>query len=253
MSSRFDAVFERSLRDPEGFWGEAAEAVSWCRRWDRVLDDTRAPFYRWFAGAEINTCYNAVDLHVETGRGAQPALLYDSPVTGRKARLTYAELRDATAHCAGALARLGVGRGDRVVIYMPMVPEAVVAMLACARLGAVHSVVFGGFASRELAGRIDDCAPKVVLSASCGVEPGRIVEYKPLLDGALELAPRLGLCRRIVDLVATGGTLRANGLVEVETIAEISSRLAVNRAALKTRPDEIGRWIDRFQDAARAG
>ena len=188
MSSRFDAVFERSLRDPEGFWGEAAEAVSWRRRWDRVLDDTRAPFYRWFAGAEINTCYNAVDLHVETGRGAQPALLYDSPVTGRKARLTYAELRDAAAHCAGALARLGVRRGDRVVIYMPMVPEAVVAMLACARLGAVHSVVFGGFASRELAGRIDDCAPKVVLSASCGIEPGRIVEYKPLLDGALELA-----------------------------------------------------------------
>ena len=188
MSSRFDAVFERSLRDPEGFWGEAAEAVSWHRRWDRVLDDRRAPFYRWFAGAEVNTCYNAVDLHVEEGRGEQPAIVYDSPITGRKARLTYAELQDAAARCAGALARLGVGRGDRVVIYMPMVPEAVVAMLACARLGAVHSVVFGGFASRELAGRIDDCEPKVIFSASCGIEPGRIVEYKPLLDGAIGLA-----------------------------------------------------------------
>ena len=188
MSSRFDAVYERSLRDPEGFWGEAAEAVAWHRRWDRVLDDTRPPFYRWFAGAEINTCYNAVDLHVETGRGAQPAILYDSPVTGRKARLTYAELRDAVARAAGALARLGVGRGDRVIVYMPMVPEAVVGMLACARLGAVHSVVFGGFASRELAVRIDDCEPKVILSASCGIEPGRVVEYKPLLDGAIDLA-----------------------------------------------------------------
>ncbi len=188
MSGRFDEVFERSLRDPEGFWAEAAEAVSWTRRWDRVLDDGRAPFYRWFAGAELNTCYNAVDLHVEAGRGAQPAILYDSPITGRKARLTYAELADAAARTAGALVRLGVGRGDRVVIYMPMVPEAVVAMLACARLGAVHSVVFGGFAARELAVRIDDCGPKVVLSASCGIEPGRIVEYKPLLDAAIEMA-----------------------------------------------------------------
>ena len=188
MNSRFDAVFERSLRDPEGFWGEAAEAVSWNRRWDRVLDDRRPPFYRWFAGAEVNTCYNAVDLHVESGRGEQPAIIYDSPVTGRKAHLTYAGLRDATARFAGALARLGVGRGDRVIIYMPMVPEAVVAMLGCARLGAVHCVVFGGFASNELAGRIDDCEPKVIVSASCGIEPGRIVEYKPLLDGAIELA-----------------------------------------------------------------
>ena len=188
MSSRFDAVFERSLRDPEGFWGEAAEAVSWHRRWDRVLDDRRAPFYRWFSGAEVNTCYNAVDVHVEAGRGEQPAIIHDSPITGRKTSLTYAALQDETARCAGALARLGVGRGDRVIIYMPMVPEAVVAMLACARLGAVHSVVFGGFASKELAGRIDDCEPKVILSASCGIEPGRIVEYKPLLDGAIELA-----------------------------------------------------------------
>ena len=188
MNSRFDAVFERSLRDPEGFWGEAAEAVSWHRRWDRVLDDRRPPFYRWFAGAEVNTCYNAVDLHVESGRGEQPAIIYDSPVTGRKSHLTYAGLRDATARFAGALARLGVGRGDRVIIYMPMVPEAVVAMLGCARLGAVHCVVFGGFASNELAGRIDDCEPKVIVSASCGIEPGRTVEYKPLLDGAIELA-----------------------------------------------------------------
>lgn len=188
MTSRYDAVCERATRDPEGFWGEMAEAVAWHRRWDRVLDDTRPPFYRWFPGAEVNTCYNAVDLHVEEGRGEQTALIYDSPITGAKASFTYAELQDATARCADALARLGVGCGDRVIVYMPMVPEAVVAMLACARLGAVHSVVFGGFASEELAVRIDDCEPKVIISASCGIEPGRVVEYKPLLDRALELS-----------------------------------------------------------------
>ncbi len=182
------AAVERSLRDPGGFWGEAAEAIHWFKRWDRVLDDTNKPFYRWFTGGELNTCYNALDRHVENGRAAQTALIYDSPVTNVVQRFSYEELRGQVAAFAGALARLGVGKGDRVIVYMPMVPEAVVAMLACARLGAVHSVVFGGFAANELAIRIDDAQPKVVVSASCGIEVNRIVAYKPLLDESIEIA-----------------------------------------------------------------
>ena len=188
MPSRYAELHARSLSDPDSFWAEAAEAVHWTKRWERVLDDSNPPSYRWFTGGELNTCYNALDLHVENGRGRQAALIYDSPVTGARRRYTYAELRDEVARFAGVLAGLGVGRGDRVIVYMPMVPEAIVAMLACARLGAVHSVVFGGFASNELAVRIDDATPVAIVSASCGVEPGRVVEYKPLLDGAIELA-----------------------------------------------------------------
>ncbi|HLS68722.1 MAG TPA: propionyl-CoA synthetase [Kiloniellales bacterium] len=186
--SLFDEVHARSLRDPEGFWSEAAEAIDWERRWDRVLDDSDAPHYRWFRGGRLNTCYNALDRHVESGRGDQLALIYDSPVTGSIQRFSYRELRDRVAALAGALKKRGVGVGDRVVIYMPMIPETVMAMLACARLGAIHSVVFGGFASQELATRIDDCTPKLVLSASCGIEVDRIIPYKPLLDRAIELA-----------------------------------------------------------------
>ena len=178
----------RALEDPDGFWGEQAAALHWERRWQRVLDADRAPFYRWFTGGRINTCYNALVRHLEQGRGEQPALIYDSPVTGTVARLSYRELRDRVAHFAGALAAQGVARGDRVVIYMPMVPEAVVAMLACARIGAVHSVVFGGFAAHELAKRIDDAQPVMVISASCGIEGQRVIAYKPLLDEALRLA-----------------------------------------------------------------
>jgi propionyl-CoA synthetase len=178
----------RSLEDPDGFWAEAAAAIDWVEPWARVLDDSRAPFHRWFTGGRLNTCWNALDRHVERGLGAQPALIYDSPLTGAQAAFTYVELRDAAARFAGALRALGVERGDRVVVYMPMVPEAVIAMLACARLGAIHSVVFGGFASHELASRIEDAKPRVVVSASCGLEPGRTVAYKPLLDAAIELA-----------------------------------------------------------------
>ncbi|HUZ73165.1 MAG TPA: propionyl-CoA synthetase [Stellaceae bacterium] len=188
MASRYDEIYRRSLRDPEGFWAEAAAAIDWERRWDRVLDDTNKPFYRWFRGGRLNTCWNALDRHVAAGRGEQAALIYDSPVTGRKARFSYRALRDEVALLAGAIAAAGVGKGDRVLIYMPMVPEAVMAMLACARLGAIHSVVFGGFAAPELATRIDDAKPKLILSASCGVEPGRVVAYKPLLDQAIALA-----------------------------------------------------------------
>jgi propionyl-CoA synthetase len=185
---KFDELYQRSIRDPEGFWGEAAEALHWERRWDRVLDDSRPPFYRWFAGGELNTCYNAIDRHVEAGRGAQPAVIHDSPVTDSRRILTYAELQDQTARFAGLLKSLGVGYGDRVIVYMPMVPEALIAMLASARLGAIHSVVFGGFASNELATRIDDCKPKVVVTASCGIEVNRVIPYMPLLNGAIELA-----------------------------------------------------------------
>ncbi len=186
--SALDTVHRRSLQQAEEFWAEAAEAIAWSKRWDSVLDRGNAPFYRWFTGGELNTCYNAVDRHVDNGRADQAAIIYDSPVTDTQRTITYRELRDGVARFAGALAEQGVGKGDRVIIYMPMVPETIIAMLACARIGAVHSVVFGGFASNELATRIDDAKPTAIVSASCGIEPNRIVVYKPLLDKAIELA-----------------------------------------------------------------
>ena len=188
MASGYDAAHARSLEDPEGFWAEAAEQIHWERRWDRVLDDSNPPFYRWFRGGLMNTCHNMLDRHVAEGRGDQAALIYDSPVTGTLRTYSYRELLDLTARFAGVLAAQGVGKGDRVIIYMPMVPEAVIAMAACARIGAVHGVVFGGFAAGELALRIDDAKPKLVVSASCGIEPGRVIAYKPLLDAAIEEA-----------------------------------------------------------------
>ena len=188
MARLSDLIHERSLKDPDGFWGEAAESIDWYRTWDRVCDGSHAPFYRWFSGAEVNTCFNALDRHVAAGRSGQPALIYDSPVTGTVGMLTFRELLEKVARFAGALSRLGVSKGDRVIIYMPMVPEAVIAMLAVARIGAIHSVVFGGFASHELATRIDDALPTLVVTASCGIEPGRVVLYKPLLDAAISIA-----------------------------------------------------------------
>ena len=185
---RYEDVFRRSLGDPAGFWAEAATAVDWYRQPQTILDDSNPPFYRWFRGGTLNTCHNALDRHVGAGRAAQPALIYDSPVTGTKKVFTYRELRDETATFAAVLAGLGVGKGDRVLIYMPMIPEAVVAMLACARLGAIHSVVFGGFAAHELAVRIDDAKPKLIVSASCGIEGKRVIEYKPILEAAIEEA-----------------------------------------------------------------
>ncbi len=185
---RYDEIYRRSLEDPEGFWGEAAEQIDWYKRWDKVLDDSNPPFYRWFVGGELNTCYNAVDRHVERGRADQVAIIYDSPVTGQIQKITYKELQDQVARFAGVLRRFGVEKGDTVIVYMPMVPQAVVAMLACARIGAIHSVVFGGFAPNELAIRIDDAKPKVVVSASCGIEVTRVIEYKPMLDKAIDLA-----------------------------------------------------------------
>ncbi|WWQ69060.1 propionyl-CoA synthetase [Streptomyces sp. Q6] len=184
----YEEAFRASVEDPEGFWLAAARGIDWDVEPARGLDRRRAPFYRWFPDGELNVCRNALDRHVDAGRGEQAALVYDSPVTGTRQTFTYEELRDQVAVFAGVLAGLGVGRGDRVVVYMPMVPEAVVAMLACARIGAVHSVVFGGFAANELAVRIDDAEPKVVVAASCGIEGSRVVPYKPLLDRAVELA-----------------------------------------------------------------
>ena len=188
MSGRFDEIYRRSLADPEGFWAEAAADIHWYRKWDKVLDDSRKPFYRWFSGGMVNTCYNAVDRHVEAGRGAQAAIIHDSPITGTKQTLTYSQLLDRVSRFAGVLRGLGVEKGDRVILYMPMVPQAVVAMLGCARIGAVHSVVFGGFAPTELATRIKDSGTKVIVSASCGIEPGRVIDYKPMLDEAIKIA-----------------------------------------------------------------
>lgn len=189
MANPYDVAYARSLNDPNGFWGEIAQDIDWVKPWDKVLDESNPPFYRWFVGAECNTCYNAVDRHVKNGRGDQPAIIYDSPMTGgTKQTLTYSQLQDEVARFAGVLRANGVGKGDRVIIYMPMIPQAAIAMLATARLGAVHSVVFGGFAAAELATRIDDATPKAIVAASCGLEPGRTIEYKPLLDHAVELS-----------------------------------------------------------------
>ena len=181
-------VYGAWKNDPEGFWMDQAKAIDWVTPPTKALDDSNAPLYRWFTDAEVNTCYNAVDRHVENGRGEQTAIIYDSPVTNTKREITYAELQTRVASLAGALRAKGVEKGDRVIIYMPMIPEALEAMLACARLGAIHSVVFGGFAANELAVRIDDATPKAIIAGSCGIEPGRVVQYKPLLDGAIELA-----------------------------------------------------------------
>jgi propionyl-CoA synthetase len=188
VSGEYQKAFDEARDDPERFWGEAAKAIHWDKPYERVLDSSGEPFYRWFSGGELNICYNAVDFHVENGREEQIALIYESPVTGSARTYTFGELRDEIARFAGVLASLGVGKGDRVVIYMPMIPETLIAMLGCARIGAIHSVVFGGFASRELAVRIDDADPKVVVSASCGIEVKRVVPYKPLLDEAIQIA-----------------------------------------------------------------
>ena len=188
MTNPYDDAFRQSINDPDAFWGAAAEDVHWYKKWDKVLDSSNKPFYRWFTGGELNTCYNALDFHIDNGLGDQLALIYDSPVTDTIQKYTYNQLRDETAKFAGALAAQGVQKGDRVVLYMPMIPQAAIAMLACARIGAVHSVVFGGFASKELAVRIDDAKPKVIVTASCGIEVAKVIKYKPLLDEAIDYA-----------------------------------------------------------------
>ena len=184
----YKEIYQRASENPQEFWAQAAEDLIWQKKWQKVLDDKNSPFNTWFAGGKINTCYNALDRHVESGSSDRVALIYDSPLAATKEKITYLELRDRVAAFSGVLKKYGVEYGDRVVIYMPMIPETVVAMLACSRIGAIHSVVFGGFASNELAKRIDDAKPKLIVSASCGLEPGKVIEYKPLLDGAISLS-----------------------------------------------------------------
>jgi propionyl-CoA synthetase len=188
INGNYDEVYARWREAPESFWAEVAEGIHWYKKWDRVLDASRPPFYRWFTGGMVNTCYNTLDRNVDQGRGNQPALIYDSPVTKTIRTFSYRELLDQVARFAGVLTRQGIQKGDRVIVYMPMVPEAVMAMLACARIGAIHSVVFGGFAAHELASRINDAQPKLIISASCGIEVDRIVPYKPLVDKGIEIA-----------------------------------------------------------------
>ena len=206
MPLSYDNEYRTSIENPEQFWASAAEKLHWYRTWDKVLDSSNPPFYRWFAGGKTNTCYNTLDRHVDEGRGNDIAVIYDSPVTGVKQRFTFREFRDEVALFAGALQSRGVRKGDRVIIYMPMIPEALIAMLACARIGAIHSVVFGGFASHELAVRIDDCKPKIIVSASCGIERDKVIDYKRLLDFAIELAhfkPEICIIRQREQLRAS--------------------------------------------------
>ena len=188
MSDKFNKIYNQSINSPEKFWEEAANDIFWFKKPTKILNKSNPPFYKWYEDGITNTCYNALDIHIDQGNGKRTALIYDSPITGNKSKFSYEELRSKVSIFAGALKDQGVNKGDRVIIYMPMIPEAVVAMLACARIGAIHSVVFGGFASNELASRIDDSKAKVLVTASCGFEPGRTVEYKPLVDEAIKLA-----------------------------------------------------------------
>jgi len=188
MTSKYQEIYQRSIKDPQGFWSHISNDIFWFKKPSKILNSDNPPFYKWFQDGTTNTCYNAVDLHVKNGNGKKTAIIYDSPITNSQKKITYTELKDQVSIFAGALVNQGIKKGDRVIIYMPMIPEAVIAMLGCARIGAVHSVVFGGFAANELASRIDDSKAKIILSASCGYEPGKTIEYKPLLKKAIELA-----------------------------------------------------------------
>lgn len=185
---KYLSVYRESIENKEQFWSKAAEAIDWSKPWNKVLNQSNSPFNLWFEGGRLNTCYNALDRHVKNGLGETTALIYDSPVTNTKKSYTYSKLTNKVSVLAGTLKDLGIEKGDRVIIYMPMIPEAIMSMLACARIGAIHSVVFGGFAAKELATRIDDAQPKLIISASCGIEISKVIEYKPLLDKAIEIA-----------------------------------------------------------------
>ena len=190
MKNSFNNIYQYSIQKPEEFWKDISEDIFWFKKPTKILNKSKPPFYKWFEDGVTNTCYNAIDVHIDRGSGDKTALIYDSPITGNKAKFTFNQLKEKISKFAGALDNQGVKKGDRVIIYMPMIPEAVVAMLACGRIGAIHSVVFGGFASNELASRIDDSKAKILITASCGFEPGRTVEYRPLVDGALQTTRR---------------------------------------------------------------
>ena len=231
MQGAYERAYGQAVEDPIAFWGRAAEDVPWYRNYERVLNRDHPPFYRWFEGGSVNSCYAALDIHCGNGRGDNVALIYDSPVTDTRKKYTYRELLNLVARCAGGLANLGVKKGDRVIIYMPMIPEAVIAMLACARIGAIHSVVFGGFAARELAARIEDAKPRVIVSASCGIEVSRIIPYKPLLDGALELCSHKPSACVIVQRQEQPAPLHSGRDVSWDTLMDSSPAACVPLAA----------------------
>ena len=213
MSEKFNKIHEQSLKNPENFWQEASNEIFWYKKPTKILNKDNPPFYKWFEDGVTNTCYNALDLHINEGRGEKLALIYDSPITGAKKQFTYNELKDKVSKFAGALKSKGINKGDRVIIYMPMIPEAVIAMLACGRIGAVHSVVFGGFASNELASRIDDSKAKILVTASCGFEPGKTVEYKPLVDEALKMSSHK--IETLILFQRTGNEVKLNSPKEI--------------------------------------
>jgi len=232
MTAKYNEIYENSIKNPEEFWQEISEDIFWFKKPTKILNKSNPPFYKWFEDGTTNTCYNALDHHINVGRGDKTALIYDSPITGNKAKFTYKELKDKVSKFAGALDNQGIKKGDRVVIYMPMVPEAVVAMLACGRIGAIHSVVFGGFASNELASRIDDSKAKILITASCGFEPGKTVEYRPLVDGALKLAKHK--IEKIIFFQRKGHEIKLNSPKEIswdETLSNSKDIDCVEMAA----------------------
>ena len=213
MSDKFNKIYQESIQNPEKFWQNVSEDIFWFKKPTKILNKSKPPFYKWFEDGVTNTCYNAIDTHIDQGKGDKIALIYDSPITNKKAKFTYKELREKISKFAGALDNQGIKKGDRVIIYMPMIPEAVIAMLACGRIGAIHSVVFGGFASNELASRIDDSKAKILITASCGFEPGRTVEYRPLVDGALKLAKHK--VEKVIFFQREGNEVKLNSPIEI--------------------------------------
>ena len=213
MTDKFNKIYQESIQNPEKFWQNVSEDIFWFKKPTKILNKSKPPFYKWFEDGVTNTCYNAIDIHIDQGKGDKIALIYDSPITNKKAKFTYKELREKISKFAGALDNQGIKKGDRVIIYMPMIPEAVIAMLACGRIGAIHSVVFGGFASNELASRIDDSKAKILITASCGFEPGRTVEYRPLVDGALKLAKHK--VEKVIFFQREGNEVKLNSPLEI--------------------------------------
>ena len=213
MGKKFNQIYDNSIKNPEDFWKDVSEDIFWFKKPTKILNKSNPPFYKWYEDGVTNTCYNALDVHIDQGKGEKVALIYDSPITGNKAKFTFNQLKDKVSKFAGALGNLGIKKGDRIIIYMPMIPEAVVAMLACGRVGAIHSVVFGGFASNELASRIDDSKAKLLITASCGFEPGRTVEYRPLVDGALKLAKHK--MEKVVFFQRKGNEVSLNAPLEI--------------------------------------
>ena len=213
MTDKFNKIYQESIQNPEKFWQNVSEDIFWFKKPTKILNKSKPPFYKWFEDGVTNTCYNAIDTHIDQGKGDKIALIYDSPITNKKAKFTYKELREKISKFAGALDNQGIRKGDRVIIYMPMIPEAVIAMLACGRIGAIHSVVFGGFASNELASRIDDSKAKILITASCGFEPGRTVEYRPLVDGALKLAKHK--VEKVIFFQREGNEVKLNSPLEI--------------------------------------